>query len=374
MKKENDSHEKKSPLRTLFLVFAGALLFAGWFFSARFFQEKQMVYDRNAAAALTAEETLAPVPVLDKAAYDKKMNFIVHNTIIAGATSTDPAGLVFSTTTDSRLWPVKAAYPNVGAILPFKRIVAFYGNLYSKGMGVLGEYPEDQMLAKLDTEVSRWEKADPHTPVMPALHYIAATAQGSPGKEGKYILRMPDDQIDEVLRMAKKRDAIVFLDLQVALSNLPDELPYIEKYLKMPQVHLGIDPEFSMKTGARPGTVVGTYDASDINYAANYLAKIVRENNLPPKVLIVHRYTQAMVTNYQRIKPLPEVQIVMHMDGWGSPAKKINTYKQFIYSEPVQFTGFKLFYKNDLWDPSPRLLTREELLAITPQPMYIQYQ
>src|SRR5579875_2046881 len=36
-------------------------------------------------------------------------------------------------------WPAKAPYPLPGAILPFHRIVAYYGNLYSKKMGVLGE-------------------------------------------------------------------------------------------------------------------------------------------------------------------------------------------------------------------------------------------
>ena len=29
-------------------------------------------------------------------------------------------------------WPVKSVYPLAGAILPFNRVVAFYGNLYSK--------------------------------------------------------------------------------------------------------------------------------------------------------------------------------------------------------------------------------------------------
>jgi len=67
-------------------------------------------------------------------------------------------------------------------------------------------------------------------------------------------------------------------------------------------------------------------DARDINWAANYLAKLVRDNNLPPKVLIVHRFTQNMITNYQNIVPLPEVQMVIDMDGWGTQAKKIGTY------------------------------------------------
>jgi len=120
--------------------------------------------------------------------------------------------------------------------------------------------------------------------------------------------------------------------------------------------------------------VVGTFDAKDINYAAEYLADIVREYRLPPKVLVVHRYTRPMVTDYTSIRPLPEVQIVMDMDGWGSPDHKLSTYQAFIQSEPVQFTGFKLFYKNDLKPPSTRLMTPADLLKLTPQPMYIQYQ
>ncbi|TAL51777.1 MAG: hypothetical protein EPN92_00200, partial [Chitinophagaceae bacterium] len=167
--------------------------------------------------------------------------------------------------------------------------------------------------------------------------------------------------------------AIVFLDIQVGLSSLQDEIPQLENYLKLPNVHLGIDPEFSMKSGKRPGTVIGEFDATDINYAAGYLEKMVKENNLTPKILVVHRFTQGMIKKYKEIKIRPEVQIVMNMDGWGIPAKKINTYKQFIYKEPVEFTGFKLFYKNDVKN-NGRLLTPNELLKLKPQPVYIQYQ
>jgi hypothetical protein len=230
------------------------------------------------------------------------------------------------------------------------------------------------MLSRLAAEVKKWEQADPATPVIPALHYIAVVAQGSEGADGKYRTRMPFTEIDKVLKMAEKINAIVFLDIQVAFSTAEIEVPLLEKYLKMPNVHLGLDPEFSMKTGIRPGKIVGTMDATDINFAANYLAKLVKENNLPPKILVVHRYTQKMLTNYKLIKPLPEVQIVMHMDGWGEQAKKIGTYKQFIYPEPVQFTGFKLFYKNDLLTPGTTLLTPEALLKLNPRPSYIQFQ
>lgn len=270
-------------------------------------------------------------------------------------------------------WPPHAPYPNEGALLPFKRIVAYYGNFYSTQMGILGQYDQEKVIDLLRKEVQKWEKADTLTPVVPAIHYIAVTAQAHAGKDGKYRARMPGSQVDIALAMAKKVDGIVFLDIQVGLSTLEKEIPLLEEYLKMPQVHLGIDPEYSMKTGARPGSTIGTLDAADINYASAYLADLVKKNNLPPKILVVHRFTEGMVTNYKKILTRPEVQIVIHMDGFGSKDKKKNTYYHSIYQQPVQFAGFKLFYKNDVVNGVP-IMEPAEILKLKPQPVYIHYQ
>ncbi len=95
----------------------------------------------------------------------------------------------------------------------------------------------------------------------------------------------------------------------------------------------------------------------------------------PPKILVVHRFNfQAMITNYKKIQTSPDVQIVMDMDGWGAQSRKITTYREFIAREPVQFTGFKLFYKNDFREANSRMLTPEEVLKLKPRPVYIQYQ
>lgn len=320
--------------------------------------EKNVAVDSAVLADKPAQDTVAKpktMMTLDTAAYDLQLTNMVNK---------DSSGK----------WPVKSPYPLAGALLPFNRIVAFYGNLYSTKMGVLGEYPKKEMLAKLKVEVAKWQAADTTVKAIPALHYIATTAQGSPGKGNKYRLRMPFKQIDSVIAMAKEIDALVFIDIQVGLSTLQEEVPLFEQYFKMPNVHFGIDPEFSMKGGQKPGSVIGTFDAADVNYVSSYLAKLVKENNLPPKILVVHRFTRAMVTNYKQIKLQPEVQVVMDMDGWGAQARKINTYKQFVYGEPVQFTGFKLFYKNDYREPKSRMMTPEEVLKLKPKPMYVQYQ
>ena len=315
---------------------------------------------KKKAATTEADADTVPVtvtyPPLNKKLYDSLMKRLVHG---------DTSGK----------WPVKnTPYPLPGAILPFKRVVAFYGNLYAKKMGILGEIPPNEMLAKLKGEVKNWERADPQTPVMPALHYIAVVASGDPGKDGKYRHRMPLRQIDTVLKLAKKIHGIVFVDVQVALSNIHAELPLLEPYLAMPTVHFGMDPEFSMKDGTHPGKKIGTYDAADVNYVSDYLAKLVRKYHLPPKILVVHRFTAKMLTNYKNIKLRPEVQVVMDMDGWGEPELKQGTWRYFIHNEPVQFTGFKLFYKNDIKKAPHHMLTPQEVLKEKPNPIYIQYQ
>ncbi|MNQ86852.1 hypothetical protein D3C85_1020560 [compost metagenome] len=287
-----------------------------------------------------------------------------YNNKIRGLSNNDPSGR----------WPVKTVYPLPGAILPYKRVVAFYGNLFSTRMGILGELPKKQMLKKLQEEVFRWETADSTTPVVPALHYIAVTAQGSNSSSSKYRLRMPFYQIDTIVDWAKSIDGLVFLDIQVGQSTVTEEAATLEKYLQLPNVHLGIDPEFSMKNGEIPNTKIGSYSADEINEIVDFLAKIVRQNQLPPKILVVHRFTQNMITNYKKIKIVPEVQIVINMDGFGNKTLKKSTYRAYIYKEPVQFTGFKLFYKNDTRDNSSGLYTPEELLDFIPIPIYIQYQ
>ncbi len=274
----------------------------------------------------------------------------------------------------TKRWPTKAPYPLNGALLPYNRIIAFYGNLYSKRMGILGQIPKAEMLKKLKEETDLWRAADTTVTTIPALHYIAISAQGKPGKDSLYRMRMPLKQIDTVISWARPIKALVFLDVQVGHSNVKDEIETLKSYMEQPDVHLGIDPEFSMKTGAIPSTKIGTFDATDINIAVDFLAAIVREKKLPPKILIVHRFTQGMVTNYDKIKKVPEVQVIMDMDGFGAKYLKRSTYFRYIYKEPVQFTGFKLFYKNDVKADPNGMLTREEVLALKPKPIYIQYQ
>lgn len=346
-------------------------------------------------------DTVASVPalpaILNKAAYNAKVLALANispRTDCAPSTATTsakaaparvrrtaaafrPASFVRKKTVlppcPAPLWPVHTAYPDAGALLPFKRIVAYYGNFYSPRMGILGEYPPDQVLARLKSTAAAWAKADPSTPVELALDYIAVAAQGLPGRDGMYRMRMPSGQIEKAISMADQIHGLVFLDVQPGWSTVQVEVSRLAPYLKRPNVELALDPEFALVNGKRPGAWIGTMSAAQINFAARFLAKIVKKNHLPPKILVVHRFTQRMVTDFRAIKPLPEVEIVMDMDGFGSPVLKRSTYRDFIARQPVQFTGFKLFYKNDV-KIGGHLMTPAEVLRLSPQPSYILYQ
>ena len=148
-----------------------------------------------------------------------------------------------------------------------------------------------------------------------------------------------------------------------------------------------------MKDGHLPGRDwMGNMDASEVNHAIDVLAKVVEEHQLPPKVLVVHRFTRKMLTNTDSIRLDPRVQVVIQMDGYGSPYLKQDAYRFWISPYPVQYTGFKLFYKNDRRVPGyapscdgvtfelvgcgdDGLMTPAQVLSsVYPVPLYIQYQ
>ena len=272
-------------------------------------------------------------------------------------------------------WPAgPPALP--GALLPQNRIIAYYGNPHSKKMGVLGEYPEQQMLGMLDKTVALWKAADPKTPIIPAIHLVTVVAQGAAGADGMWRRREDSSMIERSYQWAKSRHGVLILDIQASHSTLPQELPRLLPFLTRPDVHLGVDPEFYMhyeREGLRPSSKIGTMMAKDVNYCVRVLDSLVAANKLPPKILVVHRFTSKMVPDAENIRPTSRVQVVMDMDGWGPPWLKFDSYRDYIVNHPVQYTGFKLFYHNDT-KKGDALLTPGEVLQLRPKLSYIQYQ
>ena len=263
--------------------------------------------------------------------------------------------------------PVKAGR---GPVLPERRIVAYYGNPLTGLMGVLGEQPLTETVQRLRRQAQAYADADPLRPVQPAFQVITPVAQDKPGLDGLFRLRMSPDVLDDVTEVAEREHVLLILDVQIGQSTVADELRPLLPYLRRPYVHLALDPEFAMADGrGKPGEVIGTLDATDVNLAVRVLTDVVAAEGLPPKVLIVHRFLQGMLTNYNAVQPSPSVQVVVDMDGFGAPHVKLDKYQTFVREQAIQYGGVKLFYKHDapLWSPA-------EVLGLEPPPDVVIYQ
>ena len=134
-------------------------------------------------------------------------------------------------------------------------------------------------------------------------------------------------------------------------------------------MHLVLDPEFAIPSGHVPGEVVGTLDGAAIDGVVRTLSDIVAAEHLPPKILIVHRFTDNMITNAWEIAPNNNVQVVVTMDGFRPPSLKLAQYHSYVHDQAVQFSGIKLFYHHDV-----PLLTPPQVLGLDPDPDLVIYQ
>ncbi len=262
-----------------------------------------------------------------------------------------------------------AAPPTQGPILPEYRVVAYYGHPHDPAMGIVGEHDIDELAALLREEAANYAAADPSRPVIPALEIIATVAQPVPGADGTYILDTSRETLDAYIDYAGANGMLVILDLQIGRGTVAAEIEKVRDLLALPNVHLAIDPEFAVAEGEIPGKYIGSVTADSIAYAQQVLAEISATNGIPPKILIVHQFREDMVENREQLTSQPGVQLVIDADGYGSPELKQAMYDAIMPDEPIEFSGVKLFYRQD----TP-LMTPQEILALTPTPDVIIYQ
>lgn len=256
-----------------------------------------------------------------------------------------------------------------GSLLPKNRLLLFYGFPGNADMGILGEYNKERLLELLREQAAAYEAADPSRPVKIAFEVIASVAQAEPQADGSYLLDAPSSLLDEYTAFAEENDILLFFDVQIGRRTVQTEVEGLRPWLEKPFVHLALDPEFSMREGQIPGQHIGQVDATDVTWTQNYLADMAAQLGLPPKVLIVHQFSHSMIENKDKIEPVTGVQLVIDMDGHGSPDLKRGTYNAVITQEPIEYHGVKLFSGQD----NP-LMTPEEVLDLSPVPDLIIYQ
>ncbi|WP_070119418.1 hypothetical protein [Bacillus marinisedimentorum] len=249
------------------------------------------------------------------------------------------------------------------------RIVAYYGHPNSTKMGILGEMEPGDFMKKLKEQTQAYSDADPSRPAIPTIELITTVAQREPGPEGKYFRMTPEADIDEYVKLAREHNALILLDIQLGKDSVMNQVKLIEKWLKLPHVHLAIDTEFHVGEGEVPGEDLGQVDGAEVQKAVNYLSNIIEENNLPDKFVLVHQFTDHVLTNKEAIQPAGNVEVVLNNDGWGAATDKQVLYRKFVRNETSQYGGFKIFYKKD--EP---VLEPLDVVKLDPSPAVVNYQ
>lgn len=263
----------------------------------------------------------------------------------------------------------------IESLLPRHRIVSYYGHPNSSSMGILGEFDKDEVLRLLREQAAEYEAADPSTPVVLAFELIATVAQPWPMDDGTYVAYTGDEIIGEFVEFVEANDMILILDLQIGHDTITNQINLIRHWLEHPRVHVALDPEFSTAANETvprdrvPGEFIGESDGHDIQAGMELLAEIVHQHNLPAKILMVHQFEHEMIFNKDVITPVPGVQFVLDMDGFGSPEAKLENYDIFVKNELIEYGAIKMFYRQD--DP---LLTPDVLVNLDPPPLVVIYQ
>lgn len=108
-------------------------------------------------------------------------------------------------------------------------------------------------------------------------------------------------------------------------------------------------------------------DATEVNAVSSWLSDIVRDDDLPEKLLLVHRFTEDMIERPEVLEHPANVAVTLNVDGFGTKAQKLSKYRALV---PRRYhAGFKLFYREDTDLMSPR-----EVDALRPQPDVVVYE
>lgn len=266
--------------------------------------------------------------------------------------------------------PAPPQLPGGGRIIfasPKRRIVAFYGNPQDPELGTLGIGTPRAAGRRLVKVARRY--ARPGRPVLPAMELLATVANAAPGDDGLYRSQTSDAVIGRYLRAARAVGAELILDIQPGRAAFLPEAQRLEKWLRQPDVSLALDPEWHVSAPDLPGQVIGSVDGAEVAAIGDWLDTLTRRFGLPQKVLVIHQFTEGMLTNRELLRPYRSVAVVLNTDGFGGAAVKVSKYEQFAKLSGFAFNGFKLFYKEDTGLMSPR-----SVLRLRPPPDMVVYE
>ncbi len=261
--------------------------------------------------------------------------------------------------------------PGGGQVLfPGRRLVALYGHPGTSALGVLGEQPVNEAVERARRVAAEYE-ALVNEPVVPAFEIIATVASASPGEDGDYSAESSIEHLRPWVDAAREAGIYVVLDLQPGHTDFLTQARRYEELLREPHVGLALDPEWRLAPGQRHMVHIGSVNAAEVNSVVSWLADLTREANLPQKLLILHQFRLSMITDREQVDTgRDEVAVLIHADGHGNPAQKLDTWNILHRNPPPNvWWGWKNFYDEDSPTFSP-----QQTVAVEPSPVFISYQ
>jgi hypothetical protein len=261
--------------------------------------------------------------------------------------------------------------PGGGQILyPGRQMIALYGHPGTPALGVLGEQGVEAAIARAQQMAADYQPLV-DVPVVPAFEIITTVASGGAGPDGNYSYEAPLDLLRPWVDAAGQAGVYVVLDLQPGRADFLTQAKRYEELLARPYVGLALDPEWRLKPDQRHLAQIGSVTAGEINTVVSWLADLTRTHKLPQKLLMLHQFQLAMISDRGAVDTSrDELAVLIHADGFGSPGAKFETWSLMHISPPPNvWWGWKNFIDED----SPTF-TPAETMAIEPRPLFVSYQ
>jgi len=255
-------------------------------------------------------------------------------------------------------------------LLANNTIVSFYGHPFSQKMGILGLYSKEEIAQRVKAYARYYDEVNGPDGAIPAYYIIYGTCW--PGGDIGYL---KDSVLEDYILYAQSQGMIVFVDHQIGRYTVKESMESILPFLKYPNVHLAIDPEWRTLV---PMKEIGSISSAELNQAQKIMQDYIVANNIGGiRMLVVHQFQDKMISNRELVRAdLDRVLLVHTADGFGSPAVKRNSYALNSKAGNMPIKGFKLFFKSDfpLAGYDSPLLSPAEVMALDPRPSLIIYQ
>ncbi len=252
---------------------------------------------------------------------------------------------------------------------PGRRMVALYGTPGTAALGSLGEQDVDGSIARAKDLAAQYQ---PHSdvPVVPAFEIITTVAATQPGPDGDYSNETEIAKIRPYVDAAKAAGVYVVLDLQPGRTDFLTQARRYAELLAEPHVGLALDPEWRLAPNQVHLAQIGSVTADEVNQVGDWLAGLVRERNLPQKLLLLHQFRAPMIVDRERVNTAhDELAVMVHADGFGTQEMKRATWDTLRANAPNVFWGWKNFIDEDrpMLDPAQTLQVSGDIVFVSYQ-------